>query len=100
MVKMALSAMIRHVMPTTPLDGIHLASDWRESVVMAAFMGCSFGSFVFPIGVGWVLDVPERTATLDRGGFREVVFRRGRTRGPLQGPGIPWIVSGRLSFTQ
>src|SRR6266404_5847029 len=100
MVKMALSAMIRHVMPMTPLDGTHLASDWREFVVVAAFMRCSFGSFVFPIGVGWVLDVPKRTATLDRGGFGEVVFRRWRTRGPLQGPGIPRIVPGQSPLAQ
>src|SRR6266478_3493344 len=100
MVKMALSAMIRHVMPTTHLDGTHLTSDWREFVVVAVFMGCSFGSFVFPIGVGWVLDVPEWTATLDCGGFGEIVFRRWRTRGPLQGPGIPGIVPGQPPLAQ
>src|ERR1700728_159872 len=41
MVKMALSAMIRQVIPTTPLDGLHSASGGNDSLAMAAFIRIS-----------------------------------------------------------
>jgi len=132
MVKMALSATIKQVMPTTPLEGARASSDsratvadsgWKSAVAVAEFMVCGsnldiatgartflsaatselrFGlgnwcaapaagaccgqecprsvcrlsSFVFPIGISRVFDVPKRPATFDCGNFSEVVFRR------------------------
>src|SRR6266581_67818 len=112
MVKMALSAMIRQVMPTTPLEGLQSALDSSGTapvaaplvskgiVAVVAFIECSLMSFVFPIGVAGVLDVPEGSATFDRGNFSEIIFRRRRTRGPFESPGIPGIVSSRSPFAQ
>ena len=65
----------------------------------AVFMD-SFASFVFPIGVFGVLDVPEWPAAFNGGDFGEIVFRWRRTRGPLECPCIPGIVPGQLPFAQ
>src|SRR6266446_927387 len=77
MVKMALSAMIRQVMPTTPLEGLRSALDSggtapvaaplvsKGIVAVVAFIECSLMSFVFPIRVARVLDVPKRPATFN-----------------------------------
>src|SRR5206468_11805704 len=112
MVKMALSAMIRQVMPTTPLEGLEsaLASSGtapvaaplvsKGIVAVVAFIECSLMSFVFPIRVGRVLDVPKRPATFNGRNFGKIIFRRWRTRGPFECPGIPGIVSSRSPFAQ
>src|SRR6266498_4873234 len=47
-----------------------------------------------------MLDVPEGSATFDRGNLSEIIFRRWRTRGPFECPGIPGIVSSRSPFAQ
>src|SRR6267142_226594 len=98
--KMALSAMIKQVMPTTPLEGFHEASDSRASAVITAFMKYFSGSFVFPIRVSRMFQVPKRPATFDSRNFSEVIFRRRRTGRPLKSPGVPGIISGRLPFAQ
>src|SRR6266404_9652804 len=100
MVKMALSAMIKQVMPTAPLDGIHPASGSREVAAGAAFMGCSFWSFVFPVGVGWVFEVPKWAPASDHWDLSEIVLWRRRRSCPLKSPRIPRVVPGRLSFAQ
>src|SRR6266496_4051929 len=110
MVKMALSAMIRQVMPTTPLEGLQSALDSSGTapaplfskgiVAVVAFIECSLMSFVFPIRVARVLDVPKRPATFDGRNFGKMIFRRWRTRGPFECPGIPGIVSSRSPFAQ
>src|SRR5262245_19202018 len=100
MLKMALSAMMRQLMPTTPLEGIHVDSGWKSAVAVAAFMACSCFSFEFPIRISGVLDVPEGSATFDRWNFSEIELQRRRTCGPFQRPGIPGIVSGRPAFVR
>src|ERR1041384_4340277 len=97
---MALSAMMRQLMPTTPLDGARPESGSKEAVSVAAFMACSFLSFEFPIRIRRVLDVPERPAAFNRWDLSEIVFRRRRACGPFQRPSIPGIVSGRPSFAR
>src|SRR5438552_11110170 len=110
MVKMALSAMLRQVMPTTPLEGLHSALDSSGTapaplvskgiVAVVAFIECSLMSFVFPIRVARVLDVPKRPATFNGRNFGKIIFRRRRTRGPFECPGIPVIVSSRSPLAQ
>src|SRR6267142_4052604 len=51
-------------------------------------------SFVLPIRIFRMLEVPERPPALHRGEAREVVFRRRRGGGPFQGPRVPWIAPG------
>src|SRR5258708_5245959 len=97
---MALSAMIKHVMPTMPLEGVHVAVGSKETVAVVAFIGFASRLFVFPVGIGRVLDVPKRAATLDRRSLGKIVFRRRRRRGPLECPRIPGIVSSRRSFAR
>src|SRR5260370_16647763 len=48
--------------------------------------------FVFPIRIFRVLEVPQRASAGDRGNGREVVGRRGGTRGPFESPCVPSIV--------
>src|SRR5579871_4083546 len=44
-----------------------------------------------------MLGVPERATALNHGDRGEVVSRRRRVRGPLEGPRIPRITSGRFA---
>src|SRR6266436_4826603 len=48
--KMALSAMIRQVMPTTPLEGVHSTFGSREIVAVVAFIVCSLSHSYFQSG--------------------------------------------------
>ena len=45
-----------------------------------------------------MLDVPERAPTFDYGNFGKVVFQRRRTRGPLERPRIPRIITSGLTL--
>jgi hypothetical protein len=68
--------MMRQLMPTTPLDGAHPESGSKEAVAVAAFMVCSLLSFVLPVRICRVFEVPKGPATLNRWNFSEIVFRR------------------------
>src|SRR5258707_13672488 len=109
---MALCAIVRQVMPTTAFEGLQSALDSSGTasvaaplvskgiVAVVAFIECSLMSFVFPIRVARVLDVPKRPATFNGRNFGKIMFRRRRTRGPFECPGIPGIVSSRSPFAQ
>src|SRR5215471_7137933 len=92
---MALSAMIKHSIPTMPLEGVHAEFGSKETVAVVPFMIFGFGSFVFPVRISRVLYVPKWPATFNHWNFSEIVFRRRRTGAPLKRPRIPRIVSGR-----
>jgi hypothetical protein len=55
-------------------------------------------SLVLPVRIFRVLDVPERAPAFDDGNSSEVVFHRRRTRGPLERPSIPGIISSGFAF--
>src|SRR6267142_6119925 len=82
--KMALSAMIRQVMPTTPLEGVHSTFGSREIVVVVAFIGCSLSHSYFQSGsVGCLMSQSGRrlltvgiSAKLYSGGGELVVHSR------------------------
>ena len=52
-------------------------------------------SFVRPVGIVGVLQVPERAAARRHRDDLEVVGRGRRGRGPLERPGVPRVVAGR-----
>src|SRR5262245_25218437 len=117
---MALSAMIKQVIPTTPLEGVHCASDsrttvvdlgWKSAVAVTEFIVCALNlqiamgvfplsSFVFPIGISRVFDVPKWSATFDCWDLSEIILWRRRTSAPFQGPGVPRIVACGPAFAQ
>src|SRR5467141_3148438 len=89
MVKNADSAAISEYMPTFPREGS------RQSIAacsLVAFMRLS-GSFVEPVGIFRVLEIPQRPAALhDRNGG-EVVLGGRRGRGPLERPRVPGVAA-------
>src|SRR5207245_9452079 len=89
MVKTADSAAISEYMPTFPREGS------RQSIAacsLVAFIRLS-GSFVVPIGIFRMLEVPQRPAALhDRNGG-EVVLGGRRGRGPLERPRVPGVAA-------
>src|SRR5262249_3259965 len=109
--------MIKQAMPTTPLEGLHSARDSTEivadsgrklAVAVAEFIVCGsrldagsvceLSSFVFPIRIGRMFDVPKRATAFDCGNLSEIIFRWRRGRGPLKSPGIPRIIAGGTAF--
>src|SRR6266446_137892 len=89
MVKTADSAAISEYMPTFPREGS------RQSIAacsLVAFMRLS-GSFVEPVGIFRMLEVPQRPAALhDRNGG-EVVLGGRRGHGPLERPRVPGVTA-------
>src|SRR5580692_4840331 len=92
MVKIADSAAMRQYIPTTPRSGrIHGRA--RGSGTDMALMKISF-SFVLPIRVFGMLQVPKRAPAAHFGNNREVVSRWRRSGAPLERPRIPRIIAG------
>src|SRR5260370_39718309 len=95
MTKIAASAAIKQNIPSRPRDGSFHVISAAGRLATASLMRTT-PSFVFPVGVFRMFDVPKRAAALhDRDRF-EVVFRRWRGRGPLERPCIPRIPSRDL----
>src|SRR5215471_17829072 len=91
MVKIAASAQIRQYIPTRPRDGrVH------EGVTTAAVALMNETSFVSPVRVFRMLDVPQRTPASHIGQFGEIVFGRRRSNAPFKRPRIPRIIAGLL----
>src|SRR5208283_21835 len=87
---------MRAIMPTFPLELV--SSPPSSGVALAALIALS--SLVGSIGVVGVLLVPEwPPAPHDRQAL-EVVCRRGRSRGPLECPGVPRVIAGRGAATE
>src|SRR5579862_2568237 len=57
-------------------------------------------SFVLPVGVIRVFQVPQWAAAADDRRRREVIFGRRRGRGPFERPRVPRIVAGRFAGTE
>src|ERR1700678_1550121 len=92
-VKIAASAAIRQYIPTTPRDGrLH-----RTSPPGIVTEGALIILLVLPIGIFRMLNIPERTPAFHLRQHSEVIARRRRSGGPFQGPGIPWVASGKLT---
>src|SRR6202453_941403 len=96
MVKIADSAAIRADIPTRPRLG-SLHSNSVRGVVKDVVLMARIPSFVSPVGIIRMLEIPERTTALDRGNGREVVFWWRRIRGPFKSPRIPRIAPGNLA---
>src|SRR5262249_24256680 len=60
----------------------------------------SLSSLISPIRIFRMFQIPQRAAAPHLGQGLEVVFRRRRRCGPLQGPGVPGIVAGRRPAAQ
>src|SRR5277367_369085 len=97
MVKIASSAAIRENIPTRPREGsTHGCS--MEAGADEMVLKTLSSLLVLPIRIFWVLDVPERApAFYDRNSGKVVLHWR-RTRGPLERPRVPRIVSCGLTF--
>src|SRR5882724_8205011 len=89
MVKTADSAAISEYIPTFPREGS------RQPIAacsLVAFMKLS-GSFVEPVGIFRVLEVPQRPAGLHHRNGGEVVLGGRRGRGPLERPRVPGVAA-------
>src|SRR5487761_67998 len=96
MTKIADSAMIRQVMPIVPRSGNTQGSSATSGVIGTVLIDTL--SFVIPVGVFRMLDVPKRAAAMDDRSRGEVVDRRRRSSRPLQRPRIPGIVARHFAF--
>src|SRR5690242_7950883 len=94
--KMADSAQIRQIMPTVPRSGS--TQGWSAGSGVNGIVLIGALSFVVPVGIFRVLDVPQRTPAVNDRRCRKVIDRRRRSGGPLQRPGIPGIVPGLFSL--
>src|SRR6202046_5256845 len=52
-------------------------------------------SFIFPVRIFRMFQIPKRSTTFDRGNHGKIVVGWWRSRGPLEGPGVPGIVTGQ-----
>src|SRR5258705_12525967 len=101
MVKIADSAAIREYIAMGPRAGSFHSSSAGGSVtvvVVITLVPYSYSAtrtplLVFPVRIVRVLEVPERAAALDAWNDGKVIFRRWRTCGPFESPGIPGIAS-------
>src|SRR6185437_13544991 len=96
MTKIADSAMIRQAMPIVPRSGNIHGSSAGSGVIGIVLIDNL--SFVVPVRVFRMLDVPEWTAAMDDRCRSEVIGRRWRRSRPLQRPRIPRIVACNLSL--
>src|SRR5215470_14400446 len=96
MTKIADSAAISENIPTRPRDG-RFQSTSAAGMLGANWLIGMIPSFVFPVGVVRMFQVPKRAAALYLRDGGEVVFRRRRRGGPLERPGIPRIASCALT---
>jgi hypothetical protein len=55
-------------------------------------------SLIFPVRIFRVLDVPEGAPAFHDRNLSKVVLHRRRTRGPLERPSIPGIISCGFAF--
>ena len=69
----------------------------RQAPVFIREDGNACSSFVLPVRIVGMLEVPQRAAAAHHRIGREVIRRRRRGRGPLQRPRIPWIVAGLVA---
>src|SRR6478735_4019526 len=100
MLKIQLSAIISPAMPTGPRDRDDPCFSSGVAMAAAVFTRVRSRSFVFPIRVVGVFEVPKRTTALHHGDLGKIVLRRRRRRGPLERPRVPRIISGRSAFAQ
>src|SRR5882724_6078092 len=89
MVKTADSATISEYIPTFPREGS------RQSIAACSLVALMRlpGSFVEPVGIFRVLEVPQRPAALHNRNGEEVVLGGRRGRGPLERPCVPGVAA-------
>src|SRR2546422_7900400 len=61
-------------------------------------MGCMSRSFVLPVRIGRMLEIPEWATALDGWNDGEVIRRRRRRCRPLKGPGVPRVAARSLAL--
>src|SRR5580704_18998153 len=86
-------------MPTRPLRGrvsLQGTAGVGIVVVAAAITRCS-GSFVLPVRIVRMFQVPQRAAAADYRRRRKVVLGRRRSRRPFERPRVPGIVTGYIA---
>src|SRR6266446_3797092 len=96
MVKIAHSAEIKQYKPTRPREGSSHTILASEITAGGALMRVL--SFVFPVGIFRVFEVPQGATAADLWNRREVVSGRRRAGRPLQSPCIPRIASRSLAM--
>src|SRR5216684_322234 len=92
MMKIAASAAIRHAIATLPFEGSCQPIPARKLSCSATVMSCA-PSFVMPVGIFGVLQIPERAPALHHRDRGKVVFGGRRGGRPLERPGIPGIAA-------
>src|SRR5215470_421119 len=96
--KSAVSVTMRQITATTPRDGgLHSAGSTGGFKTSAFVNDASSVSFVFPIRILRVLQVPERAAAAHNRQSLEVVLGGRRGGRPFERPGVPRIFARRLS---
>src|SRR5262249_36921839 len=94
MVNIADSVSMRQATATLRLDGKFHSADVAGKFNRSALIIASFSnSFVLPVRIVRVFQVPQWTSAAHGGHRFEVVFRRRRSRGPLKRPRIPGVIS-------
>src|SRR6185369_15416277 len=89
------SVTMRQSIPTLRFEGSFHSVAAGNVCAVAVVM-----SFVFPVRIVRMLQVPERTAASHHGKLFKVIAGRRRRGGPFQRPGVPRIVARLLSFPQ
>src|SRR5690348_11996804 len=95
MTKIADSAAIKQNIPTRPRDGSFHAMS-VVGMATASLMSAA-PSFIFPVRVFWVFQIPKGATALHGRDGLEVVLGRRRGGAPLECPCIPRIISRGLS---
>src|SRR5262245_55138776 len=92
---------MRQNMPTRPRDGktSSVGSAWEVRAVALIIVRLS-GSFVVPIRIVRMLQVPEWPTALHLWQRLEVILRWRGGRRPLQRPGVPRIIPCRWPLAQ
>src|SRR5262249_12473034 len=97
--KSAVSVTMRQTTATIPRDGKRHSAGSSGGFKASAFViDASSASFIFPVRVLRVLQVPERAAAAHDGQSLEVVFGGRRGGRPFERPRVPRAFACRLSF--
>src|SRR5262249_58428675 len=101
MVNIADSVSMRQATATLRLDGKFHSAEVVGKFGRSALIIVSFSnSFVLPVRIFRVFQVPQWTSAVHSRHRFEVVFRRWRTRGPLKRPSIPGVISRLLALAR
>src|SRR5215510_7524053 len=97
--KSAVSVTMRQTTATTPRDGKRHSAGSAGGFKASAFViDASSVSFVFPIRILRVLQVPERAAAAHDRQNLEVVLGGRRCSRPFERPCVPRVFARRLTF--